>query len=319
MPLLRFLKQVIDEFGRDKAGQLSAALAYTSIFAIAPMLLVVISVIGVFFGEKAVQGQLFGHLQDYVGANSAATIQSAIVHIHNSQHNGIALVLGLVGTILAAAALTNQLQNAFDVIFSVVPDPAAGFKQAIYIKLKNAVVLIAGSLVMAISILVSALITGLGHRLQDQLGIPSATLQVINLIASLGVFVLMLYLLYKVLPDVKLPRKVVFWVAVVVGLLFLVGKIVLGVVIGRNGTATAYGAAASLITLLLWFYYTGQILFVGAEGIKVYLNNRGYIYRPKKYTLRQKTINITAKNNLQGQATERFAHGFTKKVRSRKK
>jgi membrane protein len=319
MPLFRFLKQCASEFGRDKAGQLSAALAYTSIFAIAPLLLVVISVIGAFFGEKAVQGQLFGHLQDYVGPNAANTIQNAIVHIHNSQHNGIALTVGLVGALFAAAALTSQLQNAFDVIFSVIPDPDAGWKQTVYIKLKNAAVLIIGSLVMAVSVLVSALITGLGRRLQDQLGVPEQTLQVINIGASLAIFVLMLYLIYRVLPDVKLPRKVVFWTSLLVGLLFLVGKVVLGVVIGRNGTATAYGAAASLITLLLWFYYTGQILFIGAEGMKVYLNNRGYVYKAKKYTLRQKTVNIGVKNNMSGQATERFAHGFTKKIRTPKK
>jgi membrane protein len=201
----------------------------------------------------------------------------------------------------------------------VVPDPKAGWRALIYTKVKNAVVLIAGSLVLAVSVLVSALISGLGERLQNHLGMPGATLHVLDTVVSLAVFILILYLIYRVLPDVKLPRKVVFWASMVVGLLFLAGKLVLGVVIGHNGTASAYGTAASLITLLLWFYYSGQILFLGAEGMKVYLNNRGYVYKSKKYTLRQKTINIQAKNNLQGAAAERFAHGFTKKIRSPKK
>jgi membrane protein len=315
MALVRYLKQVFSEFSKDKAGTLSAAFSYAAIFALAPLLLVVISVVGFFFGEKAVTGQLFGQIQDVVGASAAKTIQNAIIHTHHSQHGTLAFILGAVGTVLAAAALTTQLQHAFDTIFSAVPDPKAGFKLTVYTKLKNAITLIIGSLILAASVLASALISGLGKQLQDKLGTPQVTLQLINLLASLAVFVIMLYLVYRVLPDVKLPRKVVFYASVVVGVLFLVGKIILGLVIGRNSTASAYGAAASLITLLLWFYYTAEILFIGAEGIKVYLNNRGHIYKSKRYTLRQKTINIKAKNNLAGQSAEAFAHGFTKKTR----
>lgn len=319
MSLLRFLKQVIDEFGRDRAGQLSAAFSYVTIFAIAPMLLVAISVIGFFFGQKAVEGQLLGRLQEVVGSEAADTIQQAIINTYNSPNNLLAFVIGSVATILIAAALTTQLQNAFDTIFSVITDPKAGIKQIIYIRLKNAVVLIAGSLVIAISVLIGALISGLGTRLQDYLGIPGFTLQLLNIGVSFAVFVFILYLIYRVLPDVYLPRKVVLYTSLIIGVLFLVGKLVLGIIIGRNGAAGAYGAAASLIILLLWFYYTAQILFVGAEGMKVYLNNRGHIYKSKRYTLRQKTINITAKNDLRGRAAEGFAHNFTKSVRKSKK
>jgi membrane protein len=319
MPLIRYLKQILDESGRDKIGTLSAALAYTGIFAITPLLLLVISVVGFFFGEKAVSGELFGQLQSIVGPNAAKTIQDAIIHTHASQHSGLAFIIGLVGTLLAAAALTGQLRFVFDTIFAAAPDPKAGFRQLVITKIKNAATLIAGSLVVALSVLVSALISSVGQYLQAKWGTPELTLQLINIGASLAIFIMMLYLIYRVLPDVVLPRKVVFFAAVVIGLLFLGGKIVLGVVIGHNGTASAYGAAASLITLLLWFYYTGQILFMGAEGIKVYLNNRGHIYKSKRYALRQKTVNLYAKNNLAGQSTEAFAYGFTKKIRNPKK
>jgi membrane protein len=318
MPLISYLKQTISEFSRDKVGTLSAALSYTALFAIAPVILVVISVVGFLFGEKAVQGRIFTSLSDILGPNAAHTIQNAIVHTHHSTHGTLAFIIGFIGTVLAAAALTNQLQNAFDTIFSVVPDPQAGLKLTIYSKVKNALILIFGSLIVAISVLATALVSALGDRLQENLGIPSFTLQIINLVGSLAVFILILYLIYRYLPDVVLPRKVIFYTAVVIGFLSLIGKIVLGVIIGHNGTASAYGAAASLITLLLWFYYSGQILFLGAEGVKVYLNNRGYVYKPKKYTLRQKTVNLQVKNNVRGRMTERFAHGFTKSVRSKK-
>jgi membrane protein len=319
MPLFRYLKQVISEFGQDKAGQLSAALAYTSIFAIAPLMLLVISVVGFFLGEKAVAGQLYDQLQGVVGSQAAKTIQDAVIHTHQSQHGTLAFVVGFVGTLLAAAALTGQLQHAFDVIFSVVPNPKAGFKNTVYTKFKNALILIIGSLVITASLLASALISSVGKGLQARYGTPAFTLQVTNIAVSLAVFILIIYLMYRVLPDVVLPRKNVAAASVVIGLLFLLGKVILGYVIGHNGTASAYGAAASLIVLLLWFYYMGQIIFIGAEGIKVYLNNRGHIYKSKRYTLRRKTINIEADNNLAGRSAEAFAHGFTKKIRNPKK
>lgn len=318
MPLINYLKQTISEFSGDKIGTLSAALSYTALFAIAPVILVIISIVGFFFGEKAVQGRIFNSLSDVLGPNAAHTLQNAIANTHHSSHGTLAFIIGFIGTILGAAALTNQLQNAFDRIFAVVPDPTAGIRHTIYNKIKNALILIFGSLIVAASVLATALVSALGDRLQESLGIPSFTLQVINIAGSLAVFVLILYLIYRYLPDVFLPRKVVFYAALIIGLLSLIGKIILGVVIGHNGTASAYGAAASLITLLLWFYYSGQILFLGAEGMKVYLNNRGYVYKPKKYTLRQKTVNLQVKNNVRGRMAERFAHGFTKSVRSKK-
>src|SRR4051812_30855844 len=121
MPLFNYFKQVFGEFGKDKVGTLSAALSYTALFAIAPVILVVISVVGFFFGEKAVQGRIFTSLSDIIGPNAAHTLQNAIVHTHHSSHGTLAFTVGFIGTVLAAAALTNQLQNAFDTVFAVVP------------------------------------------------------------------------------------------------------------------------------------------------------------------------------------------------------
>jgi membrane protein len=315
MPLFNFVKKTFQEFSDDKGSQLSAALAYTGIFALAPLLIVIISVAGWLFGQKAAEGTLFSNLTDIVGPRTADSIQHAIAHTYQSRHSAIAFVLGLIGSLLAAGALTGQLQNAFDVIFGVVPDPRGGLKRMIYVRFKNAVTLVGGSLVVAASVLVTAVLSAAGSSLSNRLGMPRATLQVINILASLLVFIVLLYLIYRVLPDVRLPKPVVWWAAVVVGLLFLIGKIILGWVIGRNGTASAYGTAASLVTLLLWFYYTGQILLIGAEGMKVYADNRGMQYRSKRYTLKQKTINIKAKNDLSGRMVEKFARGFTKKNR----
>lgn len=315
MALFRFLKRVVQEFSADKGSQLAAALAYTGIFALAPLLLAIISIAGLLFGQRAVEGTLFTNLNGVVGPNTANSIQLAIAKTQGSQNSGLALLVGIVGSLIAAAALTSQLQNAFDRVFAVVPDPAGGFRRMIYVKLKNILVLISGSLIVAASIALTAILTALGSSASTSLGMPKATLQVINLLGSFAVFILILYLIYRVVPDIKMPRKIVLWTAVITGLLFLVGKIILGWVIGHNSTASAYGAAASIITLLLWFYYTSQIMLIGAEGMKVYANTHKVIYKPKRYTLKQKTVNITAKNDLPHLAAEKFARGFTRKNR----
>lgn len=315
MSLFKFLKTTFQEFSRDKGSQLAAAFAYSGIFALAPALLVVISVTGIIFGEKAAQGQLFSNLTDIVGSNTAGAVQRAIAHTHQSSHSGLALILGAVGSLLAASAITTQLQHAFDVIFAVTPVEGGGWKRFLYVKAKNIVILIIGSLIVVASIVVTSLLAAAGASLATRTGLPAGTLEVINTLASLAVFIIFFYVVYRVLPDVKLPRKVVLSAAVVVGLLFLIGKVILGWVIGHNGTASAYGAAASLVTLLLWFYYTGQLLFIGAEGIKVYANEHELKFRSKLYTARQKTINIKAKNDLGGEAVEKFSRGFTKKRR----
>lgn len=317
MPLINFLKSTFQEFGRDKGSQLAAAFAYTGVFALAPLLIVVISVAGIIFGQRAAEGQLFANFSDVVGPKTADSVQRAIAHSHASSHSGLALVIGIIGSLLAASALTSQLQNAFDAIFAVVPDEGGGIKRFLYVKAKNVVVMIIGSAIVAVSIVVTSLLSAAGTSLANHLGTPAGTLEIINLVASLLVYIIFLYIVYRVLPDVKLPRRVVLSAAFIVGLLFLLGKIVLGWVIGHNSTASAYGAAASLITLLLWFYYTGQILFIGAEGIKVYVGRHDMSLKSKRYTARQKTVNIKAKNDLAGDAVEKFSRGFTKKVRGK--
>jgi membrane protein len=168
------------------------------------------------------------------------------------------LIVGLAGVLLGAAAMTNQLQNSFDQIFGVVPDPKAGIKRTIYVKGKNILLVMAGGVIITASVIVSTLAAGLGHKAQDSLGLPAVSLELFNDLVSALIFIGLLYLIYRVLPDVAIPRKAALAAASVVALLFLVGKIALAFIIGRNGTASAYGAAASLVTLMLWVYYSGD-------------------------------------------------------------
>jgi membrane protein len=309
--LFKFVKQVFQEFEQDKAGQMSAAFAYTAIFAIGPLLLVLISIVGFIYGEKAASGQLFNSLKDVVGLDAAKTIQDVVANTHQSGKNVLAFAVGVVVSLLAAAALTSQLQNSFNNIFRIVPDPKAGIKRIIYVRLKNILILASGGVILVASTVLSAVASGLGHRVQNTT--PTGTIEAINTAVSLLVFIGILYLLYRVLPDVHIPRRIVICTAVAVSLLFMLGKIVLGFVIGRNGTASAYGAAASLVVLLLWFYYSAQILILGAEGMKVYGLRHSLVYKPKLYNLKRRSFNIDTKDDFIGEILAAFSRESSKK------
>jgi membrane protein len=312
MKLFKFIKAVFKEFSKDKIGQQAAAFAYVAIFAIGPLLLVLISIVSFVYGEKAASGQLFSQLSSAVGPETAKTIQDAVANTHQSGSNFLALVLGIAGLLLAASALTNQLQNSFDLIFSVVPDPKAGIKRTVYVKAKNILIIILGGLILLISFAVSALANGLGDRAQDSLGLPPVTIEAFNGLISIAFFVGVIYLAYRTLPDVVIPRRAALAAAASVALLFLFGKEVLAVVIGNNGTASAYGAAASLVTLLLWVYYSGQIIFLGAEGLKVHAFNTSQSYDPKRFNLKRETIHLDT-DTFTNRLIDAFARGYRKK------
>jgi membrane protein len=311
--LVKLVKNVFREYSNHKVSQLSAAFAYIAVFSIGPLLLVVISIVGSVLGQSASSGELFSRLSNFMGESNAKTLQDLIANIHQSHAGSVAFVIGAVGLLLGAIGLTNQLQNSFDIIFSVAPDPRGGLKRTIYIKVKNVLLLIFGGLVLAASIVFSVLVEGLSDKAQDYFKISPWLLELQNSAVSFVVFMAVLYLIYRVIPNIMIPRKLVLCCAAVIGLFFLVGKVALGLIIGRSGTASAYGVAASFVTLLLWFYYIAQILMLGAEGLKVYGVEHKIFYKVKRYTLREKSLSFYTNNDLAGRLIEAFSQGFKNK------
>jgi len=303
-----FVKRVWSEFGLDKGNQLSAAFAYTVIFSIGPLLLVLLSIVGFVYGQKAANGELYGRLSSAVGPNAAATLQRIIAHSHSTDSGVVAIIFGTLGLILGATALTGQLQQSFDQILRVEPDPAAGLKFTLYTKLKNLTVLIVAATVAIASLAASSVLNGLGK---------SIWLEVLNNAVSLMVFIAVLFLIYRMLPDVTLPRRLTLKTATAVSVLFIVAKIVLGIIIGHSAKSSAYGAAASFIALLLWFYYSGQILLLGAEGLKVAAEDRRAYFRPKRFAVRIKAVDVRAKKDFRGRLLEAFARGYKAKTKKR--
>lgn len=275
-PFTTFAKQIIRAYGQDKVDQLSAGFAFGALFSIGPLLLVLISVAGFIFGERAVQGTLFSQIADVVGPETAAALQKVVAQIHQSGNGVAAFVVGTAGLLLAVAGLTSQLQSSLNTILGVTPKRQGGLKHIVYGKLEHITLVVLGGMVVAATVLASTLLVSLGSTLQSTFGAPVFMLELFNNFAALAVLVVLLYLMYRIVPDTTIPRRLAWQAAGIVGLLFLLGKVVLGIIIGHNGTASAYGAAASLVTLLLWIYYSAQIFFLGAEGIKVYGRSHGF-------------------------------------------
>jgi membrane protein len=311
------IKQVFKEFGSLKVGQLSAAFSYSALFSIGPLLLVLISVAGFILGPKAASGKLISDISSLVGPQTAKTIQNVILNVHKSSNSVLALVIGSIGLLLGAAGITSQLQSSFNYILGAIPNPNGGIKLALRIKIKNILVILVAGFVIVASVIFSALVENFGERAKHILGLPPFSIELLNNLISIVFLILVIYLLFKTLPNLVVPKKIALSAATAATILFIIGKVVLTIIIGRNGTASAYGAAASLISLLLWIYYSAEIIYLTTVGIKVYGDINSITYPAKKHSLKRQSVTIDAPNTT-GQYVEAWLRGYRKKAGQKK-
>ena len=264
----------------DKALRLSAALAYYSIFSIAPLLVITIGIVGLVLGEEAVTGQLYGELKNYMGSQSAEAIQSMVQSASKPSQGVVATVTGFVLLILGASGVFGELKDALNTIWGVKPKTGLGIMGIVRGKFLNfGMVLVIGFLLL-ISLMMTTAIAGLNHRIESVLALPPFVWSVLAFIISTGLVTTLFAMIFKVLPDAQIRWRHVWFGALITALLFEMGKTGLGWYLGREGTASAYGAAGSVVLLLLWVYYTSCILFFGAEFTQVYAEADDYKIEP---------------------------------------
>jgi membrane protein len=283
------LKRSASDWMEDKALRLSAALAYYSIFSIAPLLVITIGIAGLVLGEEAVRGQLYGELKEYLGAQSAEAIQSMVQSASKPAHGMWATVVGTATILIGASGVFGQLKDALNTIWEVEIKPGAGFVSFLRTKLLNfGMVLVIGFLLL-VSLLLSTAIAGLNHTLEGFIPLPAIVWTVISFIISLAIVTTLFALIFKMLPDAQIEWRDVWIGAVLTALLFEIGKTGLSWYLGRESTSTAYGAAGSVVLLLLWVYYTSCILFFGAEFTQVYAQAGGRVIKPAANAIRTTT------------------------------
>lgn len=274
------LKETFSDWNEDKAPRLAAALAYYTLFSIAPLLVIVIAITGLVFGHEAVQGQVQNQIQGLVGRESAGAIQSMIQGASRPRTSIIATIIGVVTLLFGAAGLFGQLQDALNTIWEVQPKPGRGALAVIKDRFMSFTMILGVAFMLLVSLVVSAALAAMGQFFGGLMPGMEFMWQVVNFVVSFGVITLLFAMIFKVLPDVKVAWSDVWIGAAATALLFTIGKFLIGLYLGKSAIGSTYGAAGSLIIILIWVYYSAQLLFLGAEFTQVYAKRYGSRIEP---------------------------------------
>jgi membrane protein len=281
-PIFSLLKEAFQEWNDDDALDLGAALAYYTIFSIAPLLVVVIAIAGFAFGREAVQGQLVGQIEGLVGRQGAEAIQTMVA---NAGHHGsgvLATVIAVVTILFGATGVFGQLQKTLNKIWDVQPKPGLGVKGLLKARALAFGMIVGVGFLLLVSLVVSAALTAVGTYFSGRFPGGAVLLRILSEVVSFAVITLLFAMLYRVLPDVEISWQDVWAGSAFTAVLFTLGKYLIGLYLGHSSVASVYGAAGSLVVVLLWIYYSSQILFFGAEFTQVYARRYGSRIEPSK-------------------------------------
>ncbi|HEX6643596.1 MAG TPA: YihY/virulence factor BrkB family protein [Gemmatimonadales bacterium] len=268
--------QVIRMFGAalsawlsDGAPRLGASLAYYTLFSLGPILVVSIAIAGAAFGEEAVQGRIVTEIDGLVGTEGARAVQALLQAASREEGGTIATILGALTFVLATTGAFLELQYALNRVWRVQPKPGLSVRAFLLDRLRSFGLVVAIGFLLLVSLAVSAALAALGDLIGKGSGFPAVWMAV-NTVVSLGVVATLFALLYKFLPDVELRWRDVWIGAIITAVLFTLGKSLIGLYLGRSATASSYGAAGSIVVLMLWVYYTSQVVLLGAEFTRVF-------------------------------------------------
>jgi membrane protein len=281
--LLDLFKRAASEWSDDQAMMQAAALAYYTLFSIAPLIIISISIAGLAFGEQASRGELFSTLQGFLGDQGAKGVEAMVQSAAGQQRTGVfATVVGGLTLLLGASGAFQQLQQSLNLIWKVQPRKSLGWKGFIRQRLLSFSMILVIAFLLLVSLVVSAALAVVGKFLGSTLPGGEALWHVINLVISFGVVTLLFAAIYKVLPDVELAWRDTWIGAAVTALLFAIGKFGIGMYLGKSSVASSYGAAGSIILVLVWVYYSSCILYFGAEFTRAYATRGGRKVTPKQ-------------------------------------
>jgi membrane protein len=259
------LRRSVEGFAEHGVFRLSAALSYYSIFSIAPLLIVAVYIVGVFYGPDAAKGQLESQLESYIGGPAATAVQALVASAHQPLRGGFALAMGLAALMIGASGVFAQLKDALNTIWEVQLKTSNVVLDFIHNRLMSfAMVLVIGFLLLT-SLFLSATVASLNTYLQGRFGIPAYVWTWANFILSFTIVTALFAMIFKALPDVVIAWRHVLLGAAVTAVLFEMGKLGLAFYLGRESTISSFGAAGSVVLLLLWVYYSSCILLFGAE------------------------------------------------------
>ncbi len=257
------------------ASSMGAALAFYTLFSVAPILIIALSLAGYLFGPHTAETELLAQLRDLIGPAGADALHTLLVSAQYSSRKGVAAVVGVVTLVIGAMSVFGELQHSLDVIWGSTRKPKAPWWDMLRRQLLSFGMVLGVGFLLLVSLIASALLAALGGWLETRIDGLQIVLPVLDMIVSFGMTVLLFAMIYKYVPRETIAWRDVWVGSAVTAFLFAVGKSLIGLYLGRSSFSGAYGAAGSLVVLLLWIYYSAQIFLLGAEFTRVFTYSRG--------------------------------------------
>lgn len=297
------LKESFKGFSDYKVPKLSASLAYYTVFSLGPLLIVIIFLTSIFLGREAVEGSIYAQIQGFVGDDAAKQIQDIIKNASITGKGTVAAIIGIVTLLIGATTVFGEIQDSINDIWGLKPKPKQGWLKLIKNRLLSFGIIASLGFLLLVSLAVTAVVEALGKRLEAAFpDVAVVVFYIINLILTLGVTTLLFAVIFKVLPDAKIKWSDVWAGAITTSLLFLVGKFAISFYISKSDVGSTYGAAGSLVILLVWIYYSSIILYFGAVFTKAYAVKYGSAIKPNDYAVTTKKVEIEGgKKSVQDQ------------------
>lgn len=273
-------------FINDRCFKLCAALSYYTLFALAPMLLILIYLAGRIYGEKAIQGEIFGEINSFVGSEAALQLQQIIQNAAIKGNSVWAIVVGMITLFVGATGVFVEIQDSINLIWRVKAKPQKGWLKLLTNRLLSFSMIATMGFLLIVSMVINYLVTALGARLKLYFEeITILLMQLFNLCLTFVIITALLTIIFKFLPDVKIKWRDVRAGAIFTALLFMLGRYAIGLYIDKVAPGSTYGAAGSLIVILVWVYYAAAILYFGAEFTQVYTEKHGRRIEPASYAV----------------------------------
>jgi membrane protein len=292
------LKATFTGFDDHKVTKLSGSLAYYTVFSMAPLLVVIISLCGIFLGQEAAEGKIYEQLAGFMGKDTASQLQEIVAKAAIGDKGVVAFIIGIVILFVGATTVFADIQDSINFIWGLKPKPKRGWLKILQNRFLSFSVIISLGFILLVSLAITALLDGFSARLQARFSQVSVILfYILNQLLTLAVISLIFGVIFKVLPDAIIKWRDVLFGAIVTALLFMLGKSGISIYIGQSDVGSTYGAAGSLVILLLWTYYSSIILYVGAEFTKAYAIAYGSEIRPSHYAVTTKEIEVETGNN----------------------
>ena len=305
--------QSFKKFAEDKLAKFSAALAYTTVFSFGPLLIVIIFVCSIFFGQEATQGRIYSGMQQFVGEDAARQLQTIIQNATVSGKGTFAAVIGMITLLFGATAVFAEIQDSINTIWGLKAKRNRGLWKILRNRVLSFSVVVSLGFLLLVSLAISTIIEGLSESLKASF--PDVTVvifYILDLLISFFVITALFAVIFKVLPDAKTKWRDILPGALASGILFMIGKFAISFYIGKSNVGSTYGAAGSLVVLLLWVYYSAIILYLGAGFAKAWITHKGSSIQPNDYAVAIKKVEVDT-DETDGTPGKRTAKTVTKK------